>query len=261
MTEATAKRVVPLAEVAVSPKIVSGCSLVALLSLAFTSACSAPAASQDAGDDEVASSSEEALGSFLTRDLPGHYAAAPAAALDLHEGGSFELDTGIRCVTTPCPSGYEGTWSAFLNPFTFRRFVRLTSVEGQVSWYRVRRTAGEMHLDGLNVPSFEFVRSLEPETDACAAVRCRPGTTCQVQFDGAPACVSAPGVCNLACVRHKSCELDAVGKASCVFKCPAEKFVNCMPVIGPVPPEREGLCSGEYHEFMRANCPDVEFVY
>lgn len=42
------------------------------------------------------------------------------------------------------------------------------------------------------------------------------------------------------------------------FFCPQEKYINCMPIITP---ERQKLCSGEYYEWIKKNCPNVEFTY
>lgn len=42
------------------------------------------------------------------------------------------------------------------------------------------------------------------------------------------------------------------------YQCPAEETINCMP---PVQPENEALCSGDYHNWIVANCPDVTFTY
>jgi hypothetical protein len=41
------------------------------------------------------------------------------------------------------------------------------------------------------------------------------------------------------------------------YECPAEKTINCMP---PVLPGNEALCSGDYHDWIVANCPDVTFT-
>lgn len=42
------------------------------------------------------------------------------------------------------------------------------------------------------------------------------------------------------------------------YECPAETNISCMP---PVLPENAALCSGDYHNWIVENCPDVQFSY
>lgn len=42
------------------------------------------------------------------------------------------------------------------------------------------------------------------------------------------------------------------------YVCPADGYLNCMPIV---PPERQAMCSGDYREWITANCPNVEIVY
>jgi hypothetical protein len=60
--------------------------------------------------------------------------------LELNSDGSYALDTGIRCITTPCPSGESGTW--FLFRAGAQVYVSLLSDADGVSWYRVRLEHG-----------------------------------------------------------------------------------------------------------------------
>lgn len=73
-----------------------------------------------------------------------------------------------------------------------------------------------------------------------AELACAPGAAC---VDGPIACVTAP------------CPPSA---PTCQWQCPADGWINCMP---SVPAERAHLCSGEYHEWIAANCPGVQFAY
>lgn len=44
------------------------------------------------------------------------------------------------------------------------------------------------------------------------------------------------------------------------FGCPKEKYIDCMP--GPdMPPEKQKLCSGDYHEWIKNNCLNIQFAY
>jgi hypothetical protein len=42
------------------------------------------------------------------------------------------------------------------------------------------------------------------------------------------------------------------------YKCPDRKFIDCQP---PVPEKDKKYCEGDYHEWIKKNCPDVKFVY
>jgi hypothetical protein len=42
------------------------------------------------------------------------------------------------------------------------------------------------------------------------------------------------------------------------FVCPANAYLNCMPIV---PPERQEFCSAEYRAWIDTNCPGVEIVY
>lgn len=47
------------------------------------------------------------------------------------------------------------------------------------------------------------------------------------------------------------------------YSCPAEKSINCMPTVVPdgtqANPKPE--CGGDYHEWIKQNCSDVQFTY
>jgi len=42
------------------------------------------------------------------------------------------------------------------------------------------------------------------------------------------------------------------------YICPQGPYLNCMPIV---PPERQTYCSGQYREWITANCANVEIVY
>ncbi|MBU4580086.1 hypothetical protein KKB43_03650 [Patescibacteria group bacterium] len=49
------------------------------------------------------------------------------------------------------------------------------------------------------------------------------------------------------------------------FQCPAAGYINCMPVVlqpgETLSAEMANLCSGEYHQWIKINCSDVEFAF
>jgi hypothetical protein len=40
--------------------------------------------------------------------------------------------------------------------------------------------------------------------------------------------------------------------------CPQTRYINCMPIV---PEEKRYICSPEYLEWIRTNCPDVEVIF
>lgn len=58
-----------------------------------------------------------------------------------------------------------------------------------------------------------------------------------------------------------TCDCDSAGMVACTASacaCPADGTINCMP---PVQPSQSGVCSGSYHQWVVANCPNVKFVF
>jgi hypothetical protein len=106
-----------------------------LATLAIAGCSAAPEA---IGEGDSSSTSEEAITkAHLKKQLPGDYeseAFAPRFSLD--EAGTYSFDTGIRCITTPCPSGDVGSWDVYKYYGDF--YVYLLSSDGKVErWLRV----------------------------------------------------------------------------------------------------------------------------
>lgn len=85
---------------------------------------------------------------------------------------------------------------------------------------------------------------------------------CTWQFRSC-ACDGAPG--------HKSgdswqeacssCACDSAGRVACTATacaCPPDGSIDCMP---PVPANLASTCSGPYHQWVVANCPNVKFAF
>jgi hypothetical protein len=59
-----------------------------------------------------------------------------------------------------------------------------------------------------------------------------------------------------------TCDCGANGEVACtdlgcVYQCPPEKTIDCMPMV---PPENQAKCSGPYHDWIVKNCPGVVFA-
>ena len=88
---------------------------IVLAALAF-SGCAAQAGTESEGDGDFVASEAEALSaSTLYKSLVAEYRSADVAypRFTLDADRSFTLDTGVRCITTPCPSGASGTWTLY----------------------------------------------------------------------------------------------------------------------------------------------------
>jgi hypothetical protein len=42
------------------------------------------------------------------------------------------------------------------------------------------------------------------------------------------------------------------------YVCPRTRYINCMP---PVPKEKQAMCSRDYLDWAKSNCPGVKVVY
>lgn len=141
---------------------------------------------------------------------------------------------------------------------------------------------GKTYSDGQSVPSPDKCNTCGCNAGvvACTAMACAPedgGNAAGCDYGGkryAPGDnFSSTDGCNtclcssngsVACT-EKACLADAgttkdaeVDAADGGYTCPPAGFVNCGL---PVPPEKQELCSGPYHQWIKANCPDVQFVY
>lgn len=126
-------------------------SLSALSSVLFAVAL-AGCGSADPTSDESASDtsdheaiSQEALsGSQLGKKLVGSWQGVGAEfpRVELGAKGDYSLDTGIRCVTTPCPSGEAGAWGLYRSVSSGTYYVALFPKGGASSWYQVKVVSG-----------------------------------------------------------------------------------------------------------------------
>lgn len=263
---------------------------VALSSLAVTAAACSSAPAEE--EDSESSTVEEGLHtSQLAQKLAGDWIAkgAPVPTMTLDKSGSYTLDTGIRCIRAPCPSGESGTWRLYRGFYS--SYVRLAPQGASARWYRVKVEGRDpVELTGVWGTQGAFVPA--PPSDPCARVRCASGTRCE-NVNGSAQCVPTITCANVRCAAGTMCEmvngapqcnpyptcastLCAPGMTctdqpivcvrapcpptapSCEYQCPAPGFINCMP--GPGRPANPA-CSGAYHQFIKDNCPGVDFAY
>ncbi|MBI2396009.1 MAG: hypothetical protein HYV09_40980 [Deltaproteobacteria bacterium] len=229
--------------------------------------------SQPDQDDERASVTEEAVtASSIYTLLVGDYVSADGLkypTLNLASSAwarTYTWDTGIRCITTPCPSGETGRWTVYRSLFTGKYFLQLRSTVGKIHWFGVD-IDGEGKIKGLpgvwgETAFFVPKRVFEPVV-GCAAMLCAEGTICYEDETGAGTCIAVPTCKDASCASGEYCAELPVEciKAPCppmptCLACPKPGVINCMPIVSP---DVAPLCKAA--ESIKANCPGVEFVY
>lgn len=222
---------------------------IALAALAFTG-CAVQA--NEPADEEFSASEAQALhASTLYAALVGNYASSdtPYPTFELAKDRTFTLDTGIRCITTPCPSGDAGKWTLYT--YKGRYYLNLAGAEAS-RWYYVQSFSKGV-LVGMTDKG-TWTKQVEAPTSGCAAILCAPDSICVDDGSGAK-CITK--CATVRCTSDTYCDASS-GTAQCVaYACPKESYVNCMP---PVTADRARLCSGDLHEWIKTNC-STEFVY
>ncbi len=153
-------------------------------------------------DDPIPAEAQEALRAHsATRpaNWPGDYTRTSAVgrlvSLALAADGSYEADTGVRCIRAPCPAGETGRWDAF---GTVLRLVPAGG--GRSDFYRVRESATEIVLEGLRDRQARLARrvgGLEPcRATGCSGQLCADADTASTcEWREAYACYPRVGVC------------------------------------------------------------------
>jgi hypothetical protein len=173
-------------------------SFIALM-IAGSVAVAGCAVSPAEGEDSRVSVQSEPLSAF-GKTLVGTY-RDQAASLQLESTGDYVFDTGIRCITQPCPSGDRGKWAVYVG-YTGTRYVELTA-SSIVRWYRVQKTE-PIVLAGAFGTEGKLVKEVAPS--GCATARCAAGFYCDdstraVRCLPYETCARAP-----ACERGTHCE-------------------------------------------------------
>lgn len=150
-------------------------------SLVFTG-CAAQS-TPDNDEDPSTLETDSALSSFGALLVGTYRGDAKYPVLSLNKDDAYTWDTGIRCITTPCPSGDAGRWAVYINVFTGVRYVNLRSFDGKQSrWFRVATTSKLVGAFGTTGTYTKFVEG------ACTTnAECGGGEQCE-----ASACVARP---------------------------------------------------------------------
>lgn len=226
----------------------------------------------DQGDEKTSVTEEAVTGSEMYKMLVGDYVSASGEAyptLNLASSAyarTYTWDTGIRCITTPCPSGETGRWTLYRSLYTGKYYVQLRSTVGKIHWFGV-------DLDSLGAikglpgvwgeTAFFVPKHVSEPVVGCAAMLCAEGTVCHEDATGAGSCIAVPTCKDKVCAAGEYCAEVPVEciKAPCppmptCFACPKPGTINCMPIVDPaVAP----LCKAA--GAIQASCPGVEFVY
>ncbi len=214
--------------------------------------------------EAVASSTAEALhASPLGPTLPGDYRESNGGypQFSLHANGSYVLDTGIRCITTPCPSGEAGNWNLYRSGRNY--YVALEN-RRSVKWLRVDHTDGQPNeLVGVSGVTGTFAQQI---ANPCMTVRCSAGFTCSptgpVRCVPDNTCANTTQTCSgdqhcedrkITCVRAP-CPASA---PACIDNaCPPAGTIRCMPIVSDA---AAPFCS--YRSWIVEHCPGVTFAF
>jgi hypothetical protein len=125
---------------------------------------------------------------------------------------TYSWDTGIRCVTTPCPSGDVGTWALYVNGYGTHYINLVSKPAAQNRWYRVY-DGTPVVLKGAFGTTGTFTKQGTLNT-TCAVVRCAAGFKCD-DSTGTAQCVALP---KDYCVSAADCKLvdDYCGGCNCL---------------------------------------------
>jgi hypothetical protein len=180
---------------------------IVLAALAF-SGCAAQAGVE--GEEDFSASEAEALtASDLYKALVGGYKSADTLypTFTLNADRTFTLDTGIRCITAPCPSGDSGKWTLYTYKKSF--YLNLAGVSGS-RWYLVQ-SFNKGVLVGVTDKG-TWTKQAEEPTSGCAAILCAPNQLCTDDGTGAKCLDKCAAV---RCTATTHCDSSS-GNAMCV---------------------------------------------
>jgi hypothetical protein len=99
--------------------------------------CAAQSNSEGDDQESLVASSDNSLSAYGEQLVGSYKGDALYPRFQLNADSTYNWDTGIRCITTPCPSGDSGNFSIWRDAFD-RRYVRLLSNDWRVTrWFRV----------------------------------------------------------------------------------------------------------------------------
>lgn len=106
--------------------------------VASLAGCAAQSSNEgDDTDGSLIASSDNALSAFGKQLVGGYKSDAWYPRFSLEKDASYSWDTGIRCITAPCPSGDVGRFTIWQD-YSGRKYVRLLSNDSRTTrWFRV----------------------------------------------------------------------------------------------------------------------------
>lgn len=167
-----------------------------LLAASLVFAGCAAQSTPEGEDDTTTLRSEDSLSKFGKQLVGSYRSESMYPRFTLASDGTYSWDTGIRCFTTPCPSGDTGRFAIYVGAWTGIRYVNLRSSDGTAShWLRVASLT-PAKLIGAFGTTGTFTRDPKGEvkTDGCAATsECGGGEQCLSGVCTArPICVQIP---------------------------------------------------------------------
>lgn len=173
--------------------------------------CAADTSAADADDEEVEETADELsaagkklIGTYV--DDSGAFKTIVLTAVKVGQANRFsaDVDTGIRCITTPCPSAehIEGTFTAGPKTITFRSTTASASSKHLLGQYKYL-------VQGSKFSIFRkgFAQSLAKQAvDPCEGLdqsACLANSACQAKWG--PSACTADGLICTADIAFKGC--------------------------------------------------------
>lgn len=205
---------------AVSTSIVAGCA-------ADTSAEDAEANDENTDEADLTAAGKALVGAYV--DDSGTFKGLVLTNDKVGQAAKFfaDVDTGIRCITTPCPSAarIEGTFTAGTKTITLRSANPPAHVQHILGQYKYLKQG-----DKLTLTKSGKSQSLSKEISYCAEA-----TDCYAQALIVPACMgqfacTGTNTCSFSCVQWPPPPMSPC-KGKDLAQCQASSM--CQPKWGP----------------------------
>jgi hypothetical protein len=248
----------------------------------------------DVGEGAETSSSSDAITrTNVLRQLPGDWKSdALYPVFNLGKDGQYSWDTGIRCITTPCPSGdagryylekYSGVFYVYMLSYDYRteRYLRvdvksdtvvsLTGVYGATGVF-TKKTAGGTGCELVRCAAGTVCDDSSGTAQciaSCSSLTCATGEFCDITMDPTiPAKCTPYATCattkcaggnycvdqGVMCIPERSCP---PSKPACIECPPSGTWINCMPGTSGTDPR----CEPAVRESITLNCEGVGFAF
>ncbi len=215
---------------------------VSFSSLAAIAGCSADVGDDDAAVDEteqdLSKEGKALIGSYKGDTGPFHGLILTSKKAGQANEFIADVDTGIRCITAPCPSSERivGTFTAGSKTITFKSSTASQHVKHLLGRYDYVAQG-----DTLSLSRKSFAQSLDKATSYCAQA-----SDCDAQDIIHPMCVGAftcstENTCNWSCGSTK-----AVDPCSGLDQTACTANASCEPIYGPSACTADGrICTAD----------------